>query len=79
MTPQDADLSVLNAQDSPAPIVPRRLVWIPEAEQIDSPLMARYIKAREATRNTKGAIETLQNALDYRQMQREPRKSMAPK
>ena len=78
MTPQDAGLSAFTTQDSPAPpTVSRRLVWIPEAEQIDSPLMARYIKAREATRNTKGAIDTLNGALAYRTAQREPRKGKA--
>ena len=49
--PQDADLPAVTTQDSTAPpTVSRRLVWIHEQEQIDSPLFERYIKAREATR-----------------------------
>jgi len=45
------DLSEVTTRGSPGhPAGPRRLVWVPDAQQINSPLMALYIKARQAAR-----------------------------
>jgi len=58
-----AGYAYYDTQDSPAPpISSRRLVWIPEAEQIDSQLMERYINAREATRAWWQSIATARSA-----------------
>jgi len=61
--PQDAGLPAVTTQDSTAPpTVSRRLVWIHEQEQIKSPLMVRYIKARETTRAWWQSIDAARSA-----------------